>query len=116
MRIFGPMKNLYLIASVLFISMTIAGCGSKSALDINVAELDTACDFVDALDQVATEMMEITGDGDISTDEEEKFEKLVKKVEEVSDAAESKHDVSEAKKCPNWDTLQEKVDELEDYM
>jgi hypothetical protein len=109
-------KSILIIGSALMMCLTISSCGGKKALDINVDDLNSACDFVDALELIANEMVEITVDGEIASGQEEQMKKLVDKVDEVSSAAESSYPVSEARECPNWDRLEGKVEMVEEFM
>ncbi len=109
-------KSILIIGSALMLCLSVTSCGEKSALEINIDELNSACDFVDALDQIVREMSTIIADGELASDEEELFEKLSDKAEEVSNAAESKYDRSEAEECPSWETMREKSEKVQEYM
>ena len=95
---------------------TVTSCGGKKALDINVEELETACEVVDALDLIASEMSVIVEDGEVGSDEEEQFEKLVEKIGEVDKVAQSKFDRSEAEICEKWESMRKKSEDLEPFM
>lgn len=110
------MKNSFIIGSALMLCVTVTSCGGETALDINVAELETACDVVDALDLIASEMSVMVEDGEIGSDEEEEFGKLVDKIGEVDEVARTKFARTEAEQCDKWDSMREKSEELEDYM
>jgi len=110
------MKNSFIIGGALMLCFTATSCGGNKALDINVAELDTACEVVDALDLIATEMFVMTEDGEIGADEEEDFGKLINKIEEVDEVARTKFERSEAEGCEKWESMRKKSEELEPYM
>ncbi|MFT5823959.1 MAG: hypothetical protein ACI8ZM_005225 [Crocinitomix sp.] len=111
------MKNSFIIGSALMLCFTVTSCGGeKKALDINVAELETACEVVDALDLIASEMSAMVEDGEIGADEEEEFGKLVDKIGEVDDVAKTKFERSEAEECEKWDSMRQKSEDLEGYM
>jgi len=100
----------------MILSLGLSSCAEQKALDINVAELETACDFVDALGKVVDEMTVLVEDNELSSDEEELFGKLKAKGDEISQVAESKYDRGEAEKCPNWESFRKKSEGLEEYM
>ena len=110
------MKKSFIIGSALMLCVSVTSCGGEKALDIDVANLETACDVVNALDLIATEMNAMVEDGEVGTDEKAEFEKLVNKIEEVDDVARTKFERSEAEKCDKWDAMREKSDKLEAYM
>ena len=110
------MKKSFIIGSALMLCFTITSCGGKKALDINVDELETACDVVDALDLIATEMSAMVEDGEVGADEEEEFGKLVDKISEVDEVARTDFDRTDAEACEKWDAMRKKSEELEAYM
>ncbi|MDG1913910.1 MAG: hypothetical protein P8I55_04885 [Crocinitomix sp.] len=110
------MKNSFIIGSALMLCFTITSCGGKKALDINVSELETACDVVDALDLIATEMNAMVADGEVGSDEEEEFGKLVDKIQEVDEVARTNFERTDAEACEKWDAMRKKSEDLEPYM
>jgi hypothetical protein len=110
------MKKSFIIGSALMLCFTVTSCGGKKALDINVADLETACDVVDALDMIATEMSAMVEDGEVGADEEAEFEKLVKKSDEVDEVARNNFERSDAEACEKWDAMREKSKALQDFM
>ena len=110
------MKKSFIIGSALMLFVSVTSCGGEKALDIDVASLETACDVVNALDLIATEMNAMVEDGEVGSDEEEEFEKLVNKIEEVDDVARTKFERSEAEQCDKWESMRKKSEELEVYM
>ncbi len=109
-------KSILIFGSALFLSMGFHSCGKQKALEIDVATLDTACDFVDALELVVDEMTVLVEDKELSADEEELFNKLQNKGDEINQMAESKFERSEAEKCENWELFRKKAEGVEQYM
>ncbi|NOQ70439.1 MAG: hypothetical protein GQ574_00465 [Crocinitomix sp.] len=110
------MKRSFIIGSALMLCFTVTSCGGKKALDINVEDLETACDVVDALDLIASEMAVMVEDGEVGSDEEEQFEKLVDKIGEVDEVARTEFERSEAEACEKWESMRKKSEDLEPYM
>ena len=111
------MKKLSYILGVGLLSTGLFSCGgSSSALDIKVDDLETACDFVDALHQVSEEMVSYIEDGELSDDEKETFNKLQDKGDEIDGVARDKFERSEAEQCEKWDEMREHSDKLSEFM
>jgi len=111
------MKKLTYILGVGLISTGLFSCGgSSSALDIKVEDLETACDFVDALEQVSNEMVSFIEDGELSEDEKETFSKLEDKGNKIDEIARDKFERSEAEQCESWNKMREHSDKLDPYM
>jgi hypothetical protein len=97
-----------------FFATVVASCGSKPA-DINVAELETACDHVNASLEVTNEVVELMennkskADADISQDEKETFlAALFRKLEEIDLAMSTKEfSIADQEKCPSFEKLSE---------
>jgi len=111
------MKKLSYILSVGLLSTGLFSCGGgDSALDIKVEDLESSCDFVDALHQVSEEMVAFIEDGELSDDEKETFTKLQEKGEEIDKIARDKFERSEAEQCKNWEEMRKQSEKLEPYM
>jgi hypothetical protein len=111
------MKNIKVLFSILLIvGFSLSGCGKK-AKDINVNDLKSACDFVDAMELILDETTTLVGSStsraDLSAEKSTELEALVDKLKEVSDAADKQYKKSDAEKCPNFPKLQEKGEKLE---
>ena len=107
------MKNyiFLLFAGFLFLSC------QKKADDIKLNSLTSACDYVDAMTIVLTEMVELNdkypneikwvlgpvrdGDTVISNEHTKRFEALQIRIEEISQAAYKKYTRAEFKECDN---------------
>ena len=80
-----------LIIPVAFVtSVVVSSCGEgvKSAKDIDVKSLETACDCGDAVLTVANEMKALVnaiGEGEPSKDQDESFDALEDKLDELED-------------------------------
>lgn len=107
------MKNLAIkIAVVLFISMVTIGC-TKKPEDIKLSELETTCDYVDAIEICVDAAIEMMGDKefeDLSEEEKEYLEVIEDKLEDIERAGSKKFTESEVKECPNFERVKEKIE------
>ena len=92
-------------AAVVLALSFLSSCGT-AAKDIKVADLETACDFADAMMSVYSETAALTAEikDDKPTDEQKKeMTALGEKLVKISDAAvEKKIDMSEVAKCDGY--------------
>jgi|688.fasta_scaffold637436_1 hypothetical protein len=114
-----------LILPLMVLSIGIISCGGKkkekSAEDIVVADLKTACDCVDGMSLVAGETLllidkfpteeEMKKDQEAST----KFEKLEAKLKEIDNRCGKELNIKkeEAQKCTGWDGLNSTMEKIE---
>jgi hypothetical protein len=106
-------------------SMLALSCGSKgtSSADINVKELNTACECVDAMEVVFDEMLTlIDGKTEDAIEADAELDKKVSALEEKYDEIES-HCIkdkqmsrADAEACPNFKRAKEKMDKIEDIL
>jgi hypothetical protein len=113
------MKNIKLSFAILLMSMLVfAGCGKKKAKDIQVSELKTPCEIVDAMELVIDEVTDLLGNAktkeELDADKLKELEALMMKLDEIDDAARDKFKKSEAEACPAWSRLQEKGEKLDE--
>jgi len=104
----------FIILSLAFAALTLASCEGTSA-DIEVDSLETACDHIYAMDEVATEMLDLRGMDeakDLEGDTKAKYEKLEKKIKEIEDALQDKYKRSDVKDCPDFDIVRRKMKDL----
>jgi hypothetical protein len=105
-----------LFAGLLLASFSFSSCGKK-AMDIQVSELETACDFVDAMelviDETAALVDGVTSKDALSSSQTTELEALTTKLQEISEAAEAKYTKAEAQECKNFERLREKGEKLE---
>ena len=98
-------KFLTSFAAVVLALSFLSSCGT-AAKDIKVADLETACDFADAMMSVSSEAAKITAEikDDKATPEQDKeIEALTKKMTEIATAAvEKKIDMTEVAKCDGY--------------
>jgi hypothetical protein len=110
--------NTY-IGLIIFVLFVITACVSNKperAEDINVSELSSVCDFVDAVEIVVDEIIVIKDNKDWKsfTDEEiAQIEKLFKILEEIDAVAEKKFTNDEAKTCPSYERVNSKMAALD---
>lgn len=111
-------SNLF-FALILFVGLAVSGC-KKSPMDIQVSDLKTACDFVDALESLMDEMIAVKGSAnskeELSAADEQKRLALDKKIDEVKSGAEAKFPKEEAQKCEHYGSLQDKVKQLRGWL
>ena len=106
------MKIKQILAAFLFTALVIS-CGNK-AKDINVSELKTECEAVDAVITVVDEMLELAEavDSEEGASEEQKkeFKLLYEKTEEIGEyIKESDFSKKAFEKCPNFETGEKKI-------
>ena len=106
------MRIKQILVAFLFTALVIS-CGNK-AKDIDVSELKTECEAVDALITVADEMLELVEavDSEEGASEEQKkeYKLLGEKAEEIEDyLKESDFSKKAFKKCPKYETLESKI-------
>lgn len=110
-------SNVFLVL-ILFVGLAVSGC-KKSALDIQVSELTTPCDFVDALNLLLDEAIDVKGDAkspeEMSAEVLSKFGALKAKLEEVDEAAGDKFPKSEAEGCAGFEDMQKKGEQLDGW-
>jgi hypothetical protein len=112
------MSNVF-FALILFVGLAVSGC-KKSPMDIQVSDLKTACEFVDALESLMDEMIAVKGSAkaveELGASEQEKRMALAKKIAEIKKGAESKFSNSEAEKCGHYGSMQDKVKQLSGWL
>ena len=109
------MRIKQILVAFLFTALVIS-CGNK-AKDIDVSELKTECEVVDAMITVADEMLEIMEANDFSeekfklaAEEQKKEYKLLKeKKDEIEEVYAEKFSVERIKKCPKFEILMSKM-------
>jgi len=106
------MRIKQILVAFLFTALVIS-CGNK-AKDIDVSELKTECEAVDAVITVADEMLELVEavDSEEGASEEQKkeFKLLYEKTEEIEDyLKESDFSKKAFKKCPKYEILDSKM-------
>ena len=107
-----------MLGSLLLMALLLNSCGSKKAKDINIDDLDSACEFVDALEIVADEMIAIKGSKsmeELSETEKADLEALGDKLRDIDRAAGKKFEKEEAEKCGNFKTVEGKFEKIEDF-
>jgi len=116
------MKNpLLILSAFFFLSFLFSGCsGNKKAEDIQVSELETACDHVDAMVICLEELKDVLGDKDrvdLNKDEEQQLEKLIEKLDDITEHVKSLNfDKSEIKECASADKLDTLMHEIDRHM
>ncbi len=98
----------------LFAALILSSCGTD-AKDINVSDLDTPCDYIDAMLVCAEEMTEIKGDqdyDDLSKDDKKEMDAIRDKFKEIGKAGQKKFDKDEVRDCDGFDKLDDLMDEL----
>ena len=106
------MRIKQILVAFLFTALVIS-CGNK-AKDINVSEIKTECEAVDAVITVADEMLELVEavDSEEGASEEQKkeFKLLYEKREEIEDyLKESDFSEKAFKKCPKYEIADSKM-------
>lgn len=106
------MKNnytFYLISLIIIISSF--GCSQKPQ-DIKLSDLHTACDYIDAVDQVCDVAIELKGEkkiNDLTEEDRKKYEELKSKAIQIAFAGGKKYTGAEFEECPKQKELAEKI-------
>ncbi len=105
------------LASALLMLVVFTSC-SSSPEDINVADLEGPCEFVDAMGDCADALLGIVEGVDspdqLSESDRNRGQALAKKLEELGETAEKKFD--EEPDCPNMEQVGEKMMKLMPYL
>lgn len=134
---------LFLISSFFF-TVIFASCGSQSGnaenqppvvdtvtklveaeteikntdpLKIKLADLQSACDYLDAAQKLIIALDEEKGDAQVNELDEVKMKKIIRifrKMEKVIEASEKKYTEAELKECANYDDVLGKATRLHD--
>ena len=109
------MKNLKTIfGAVIFASFMLTSCSQKPT-EIKLSDLDTACDYVDAIEKCIDAIIEIKGDKKFISElpeEKQEYAQLKEKLKEIEKAAKKKFTEAEVKECENFESTQKKYDSL----
>ncbi len=100
-------------ASLLFGSLALIGCNSNPT-QINLNDLETVCDYVEAMEQVIDADLTVRKDkneSDLSEEEQEYLDQLKKKMYEIGEAASKKYSYKEFQECVNFKAFQKKYKE-----
>jgi hypothetical protein len=111
------MKNKYTnhLICLLFIFNSM-GC-SQNPKDIKLSDLHTACDYIDAIDQVCDVAIDLKGDKkvkDLTEEEKKKYQELETKAYQIAFAGGKKYTPAEFKECPKQKELEEKLEKAFD--
>ena len=103
------MRIKQILVAFLFTALVIS-CGNK-AKDINVSELKTECEVVDAILLVANEIIAlgeaVDSEEGASEAQKKEYKSLKEIVGEISELARGQDfDESKAEACPNFETLE----------
>jgi hypothetical protein len=101
--------SFYLICLVFI--FTSLGC-SRNPQEIKLSDLRTACDYIDAIDQVCDVAIDLKGGkkiNDISEEDKKKYEELKSKAIQIAFAGGKKYTGAEFEECPKQKELAEKI-------
>jgi len=105
------------LASALLMSVVFTSC-SSSPEDINVADLEEPCEFVDAIEDCADALLDIVEGIDspnqLSESDRDRGQALTEKLEEIAETASKKF--KEEPDCPNVEQVSEKMMKLMPYL
>lgn len=114
------MKNSLIVISVLLLTVVeLSSCKSESrkALDIQLSEINPACEYVDAIELILDEMLETKGNGAIGQLSKSKNKKMIaleEKYAAIAKDAGDKFSNDELSQCSNFKNIGEKYIKLED--
>ena len=106
------MRIKQILVAFLFTALVIS-CGNK-AKDIDVKELTTECDLVDAMEIVLDEIIvlgeAVDSEEGASEEQKEEFKSLGEKAQEIGEQSdELGFKESDLEDCPNFETLEKKI-------
>lgn len=112
------MKKLLFSGLCLALVLCMSSCGGKKAADINVNELKTACDHLNAMEICYDEITNLMGDktdmSQFSEEELKQIELVSNKLEEVAEHADELEIPEEdAKKCDSYDRILKKAEKVD---
>jgi len=105
--------------AVIFASFMLTSC-SQEPTEIKLSDLDTACDYQDAIEKCLDAIIEIKDDNNINTalsssnvselpeEQQEIMRQLESKWMEIELAAKKKFTTAEMEECPNFEKFLEK--------
>ena len=106
------MKKIMTILGVaLFASMIMGGCAQKPE-NIKLSDLETVCDYLDAMGKCGDAMiktMENKKREDLSQEDKDYMNVLRDKMKDINKAAVKKYTDEEAKECPSFEAVKEKM-------
>jgi hypothetical protein len=106
------MKKLMTILIVaLFTSMIMGSCSQKPE-NIKLSDLETACDYVDAMEKCGDAMIKVMENKkreDLSQEDKDYMKVLNDKLKEIGKAASKKYTEEEAEECPNFQSVKDKL-------
>ncbi len=111
-------KRLFVLAVSFLMMVASSSCKfeTRKALEIELSELNSACDYVDAIELILDEMIETKGDGIIGQLTETKTERmdaLIEKYILVAKDAGNKFSKDELSQCSNFNDTVEKFMKIE---
>ena len=104
-------KIMTTLGAIIIASAMLLSCSQKPT-EIKLSDLNTACDYVDAIEKCFDALIELKGENenfdDLPEDQQEYAEQLEDKLEEIGEAAEKKYTEAEIKECENFERVLEK--------
>ncbi len=98
-----------------FASMIMLGCTQKPE-NIKLSDLKTACDYVEAVEECVDAMTKIMDNKkreDLSQEDKDNMKVLKDKIKDIGKAASKKYTDDEAKECPSFERVKEKLKNLD---
>lgn len=106
------MKKLLVVATA---AVFLASCGAKTADDVKVEDIKDACGCVEAMNIIATDILDNIGD---KTEEEVKEDEALKgkleKLEKVGKKCRKDYEKEEAEKCDEFKELEKTMKKFEE--
>ena len=102
---------MMIFGAISFASMIMVSCTEK-AEDIQLSDLKTVCDYVDAMEKVSDAAIKTRGDKsleDLSQEEKNYLKVLKAKAKDIGKAAEKKYTNKEVKECSNYEIVKDKA-------
>ena len=104
------MKKTYaILSSLLCITLLLTNCSQKLE-EIKLSDLKTVCDYVDAIENIFDEIIEISSkESSISKDDKEQIKSLMNKLEDINEAGGRKYTKKEMMECEGFNRIKEKA-------
>lgn len=96
-------KHAPVLAGLLAL-LLLPSCSQKPA-DIKLNELNSVCDYMDALVSLSDQYIALVGDrlwADVSPEEQARLDEMENKLEDIGQACEKKYTRAEMKECPSY--------------
>ena len=101
------------ILSIAVIAAFMTSCGAKTADDVNVDDIKTACDCIDAMDVIANDMLSYIGEkSEKEMKDDEALNSKFDKLREVEKKCRKDFKKEDAEKCDGYSDFEETMNKF----